>query len=436
MVADPVTMRGGAWAAVTAIAAAVLATVPALPAQARVEAAPEVHERPADGTYNLTGRGFGHGRGLSQYGSKSRGEAGQTWRTITSTYYPGTARANEPDAAIRVALTNAGAEGTGRQCDYSMTGKANCGLVVLPQTGLHVAWLQSGAASRTLPAKLGGLTVTAWGIKPTTDQLRIQLMAKTSAGWQAYLGSHATGYSFDRSGTTRLRYVDGTVTDYNGSIEARRTGPTTLLRINSVMMERYLRGVVPREMPAGWDADALNAQAVAARTYATNDRENGSSVDQTCDSTACQVYRGERATLPSGSVVQAEASTNAAIVATAEWIRTYNGEPAFTQFSASNGGQMAAGSQPYLTFGPDSFDHYPQWTAGLTVAKLQSTYPALGHLDRMIVTRDGRGALFGGRILTVRLEGTRAGVPTAQNLTGDQLRTLGGLRSTYFGIGS
>lgn len=32
-------------------------------------------------------------------------------------------------------------------------------------------------------------------------------------------------------------------------------------------IEEYLRGVVPSEVSASWDVDALKAQAIAARTY-------------------------------------------------------------------------------------------------------------------------------------------------------------------------
>ena len=39
--------------------------------------------------------------------------------------------------------------------------------------------------------------------------------------------------------------------------------------ILSLPMEEYLRGVVPAEMPALWPMQALKAQAIAARTYAT-----------------------------------------------------------------------------------------------------------------------------------------------------------------------
>ena len=42
-----------------------------------------------DGTILITGRGYGHGVGLSQYGAKYRAEAGQTYEEILQFYYPG-----------------------------------------------------------------------------------------------------------------------------------------------------------------------------------------------------------------------------------------------------------------------------------------------------------------------------------------------------------
>ena len=46
--------------------------------------------------------------------------------------------------------------------------------------------------------------------------------------------------------------------------------------MNVVDLEDYLKGVVPREMPASWGDDAfaaLVAQAVAARSYAHLDHD-------------------------------------------------------------------------------------------------------------------------------------------------------------------
>ena len=50
--------------------------------------------------------------------------------------------------------------------------------------------------------------------------------------------------------------------------------------------------------------------------------------------------------------------SNAAVTATARQILTYDGKPAFTQFSSSSGGWTSAGSVPYLAAKADPYDDY------------------------------------------------------------------------------
>jgi len=99
-------------------------------------------------------------------------------------------------------------------------------------------------------------------------------------------------------------------------------------KVVRVPLERYVRGVVAAEMPASWPLAALEAQAIASRTYALTAHAGGSRFDVYAD-TRSQVYRG----------ASAETSqTNAAIAATAGQIVTYGGQPAITYFFASSGG--------------------------------------------------------------------------------------------------
>src|SRR5688572_4720951 len=233
-------------------------------------AADEVYSFPSSGSLQVLGKGFGHGHGMSQYGAKGRGEAGQSWTTITNFYYPGTTVATIADSSIAVAITNAGAEGVAPpspnryQCDSALSGAANCGIALVPQTGLGYS-PSSGSTYTTLPATIGGQTVTAWGVGHVSAGAQLQVVGKTSSGWMPFGTPNADGFKFDRTGQTSVKFLNGTVSQYNGRIEVRRTSTTRLIRLNIVSMESYLRGVVPREMPAGWDADAVRAQAVAAR---------------------------------------------------------------------------------------------------------------------------------------------------------------------------
>ncbi len=75
-----------------------------------------------------------------------------------------------------------------------------------------------------------------------------------------YRVPHGQGYFF--AGTSD-RY-------YRGLLEVgpRRDGRPGLLVVDELGLEAYLRSVVPSEVPAGWPAEALKAQAVAARTAA------------------------------------------------------------------------------------------------------------------------------------------------------------------------
>ena len=84
-------------AASALLAGLALAVVPASPA-----AAEEVVERPAGGVFAVEGHGWGHGRGMSQWGSQGAATLGRTAEEIVSTYYPGTTRTVLAPAPMRV----------------------------------------------------------------------------------------------------------------------------------------------------------------------------------------------------------------------------------------------------------------------------------------------------------------------------------------------
>ncbi len=100
--------------------------------------------------------------------------------------------------------------------------------------------------------------------------------------------------------------------------------------VNQLPLEEYLRGVIPKEMPASWSIEALKAQAVAARTYALfqidKHRDEQWDVMATVMS---QVYGGRDAETP---------STDRAVRETAGQILTFNDRPILAYFHASSGG--------------------------------------------------------------------------------------------------
>src|SRR3954449_12137242 len=102
-----------------------------------------------------------------------------------------------------------------------------------------------------------------------------------------------------------------------------------LMAVNTVDLDGYVKGVVPGEVPASWPAEALKAQAVAARTYAMTTDAGGTTFDQYAD-TRSQVYRGVAAETP---------STDAAVAQTKGQVVTYGGQPVTTYFFSTSGGE-------------------------------------------------------------------------------------------------
>jgi stage II sporulation protein D len=114
-------------------------------------------------------------------------------------------------------------------------------------------------------------------------------------------------------------------------------------KVRRVALERYVRGVVAAEMPSGWPLAALEAQAVASRTYALTAHAGGSRFDVYSD-TRSQVYLG---------VAAETATTNAAVAATAGKIVLYGGRPATTYFFASSGGVTESIQNSFLGSEPE-----------------------------------------------------------------------------------
>lgn len=117
---------------------------------------------------------------------------------------------------------------------------------------------------------------------------------------------------------------------------------TDINLVNRVYMEDYLRGVVPHEIGEGYGLAALQAQAVASRTYAYNKtiKRNASTHYDLVDTSSSQVYNGISNTTPNSDL---------AVQDTDRQILMYNGEVVDLYYSASNGGVTEIPSHSWST---------------------------------------------------------------------------------------
>jgi len=376
------------------------------PAAAASSASPH---RAAGVDLRISGRGFGHGRGMSQYGAQSRALAGQGADRILDFYYPGTG-VGSARSQLRILLTTPYARG----------------LVVRAQPRLAVRRVATGARWR-LPQLAG---VHRWRLRWTSaSTTTLELLRggdwqpAPRRRWRSIQG----GAELVGGGPVEL-FGAGTATGYRGALRTYGGSPGDMAVVNRLRMDEYLFGVVPRESPTSWEPAALRAQAVAARTYAQYHRQRSRAAGigyDLCDTTSCQVYGGR------GDEV---ATTNRAVRATSGTIRTWHGDPIIAEFSSSNGGQTAGTAIPYQRFKRDRFDRYDgnpnrSWTSSVPGGRVANAW-GLGRLvDVRQVRRDGHGA-WGGRVTSLRLVGSERAV----SVSGDDLRITLGLRSTYLRI--
>ena len=203
------------------------------------------------------------------------------------------------------------------------------------------------------------------------------------------------------------------------------------LRItDTVPLEEYLCGVLKPEIGASAPAEALKAQAVAARTYAIHNMgrlaDQGADLD---DTTRTQSYLGVAGETP--AICQA-------VQATAGLVMTFDGQPIEAVYSTDCGGETAPGpsTEPYLqpVSDPDCAVK-PAWTKSYAGTALLSALAGLvgQSIDKIAsVTVETTDA--SGRAAMVKIVGANGQV---KEVTGAALRMALGtdnLRSTLFTV--
>ncbi|MCW2569163.1 MAG: hypothetical protein JWN54_3260 [Mycobacterium sp.] len=376
-------------------------------------AAEQVFPVPASGSYTVTGKGFGHGIGMSQYGAKGAATRGLSAKSITDLYYPGTVLTKQADPTIRVRLAAVDTRPVAVAAATGLVATDGAGkrwALTASTTSWRLLW--SATAKKFAVQKLtGGAYTTVYSVP-----------GPVTVGGPATITVQFLRAKGDCKGLSTVTYA-GTLRTLSDAGVQRSAA--------DLRRDYYLRGVVPSESPASWPAAALQAQSIAARSYAAFQSGPGSWYD-VWDTTSDQCWDGAAAHT---------ASTDAAIAATAGQVRSYQGKPAFTQFSSSNGGYVAAGSQPYLVGKTDPYEQYSgnpnaSWTKAVTVATIRKLAGLATVTQVRITSRDGVGS-WGGRVKALVVDGTTSsGAKASKSFGGNAFRIALGLRSTYFTLGT
>ncbi len=200
--------------------------------------------------------------------------------------------------------------------------------------------------------------------------------------------------------TTLVREKSLTSYEYQGVFHIHghkdKSGEKSVRVIQIVPFETYLKGVVPAEMPSNWPAEALKAQAIAARSYALfqiNVEELSVPAREydLDDTVFYQAYLGLSYMRP---------STDAAVEGTTGQALRLKGDaiPAF--FSADSGGYTELGENvwkincPFCVSKPEAYDLKlvpSDWSNTFTLKEIEDrlrdtdTYTGTAHLTSLTV---------------------------------------------------
>ncbi|TQF74800.1 SpoIID/LytB domain-containing protein [Rhodococcus spelaei] len=390
----PLSARAVALAVVPALAVGgavglVLVEGPAAPAVAPVVA--------ADAPFTLVGHGHGHGRGMGQWGAYGYAR-GQGWSAerIVGHYYGGTTLETQADKRIGVRLI--GLDGKDLAV-HSDAGARVAGQEVAPGDAVHLTATPGGGANVVITKGCDGAVV--W-------------QGATDHPWVDPIDLDA-----DRPANEHLKLCGGNA--FRGSMGVALEGTVPRV-VNFVDMEDYLLGVVPAESKAEWadtgGKEALRAQAIAARSYASAEKRYGYA--ETCDTQDCQVYDGSGKEDP---------RTTEAVRTTAGKVLVSGGQPVSAEFSSSTGGYTAGGVFSAVEDLGDALSPTHDWTQTLTAGDIAKAF-GVGELHSVKVTSRNNLGADGGRVTGLEVVGSTGTVQA----TGNDARVKLGIKSDWFTI--
>jgi len=382
-------------------------------------------------TFAFQGSGYGHGVGMSQIGARAKALAGESATAILQYYYTGTIVETVTDTQIlRINLGNL----------------------------LTSAKLRSDSKGAELQLFAGDLGETQTAIPLLTFPSKTSLNLNLSDGLIAISTTRGTttkaittGSSFTLrwSGT---RYQDGSPTvislTTNGATKKYRHGQISLkvIRdktlgkrlaiINSVrLQDEYLWGI--GEVPSSWPTQALEAQAIASRTYAY---AKSTKIRSACD---CHLYATISDQTFAGYSKESEPRFGeiwkAAVNRTAGSIIIYEGRPITAYFSSSSGGTTETSEHawgtatPYTVSVPDSASvdvalnpRFASWTREIPQAVVAQAFALPDVISLTVLSNNPAGSVA--LIQAISSDGSFA------VLRGETFRSRSKLPSAWFSL--
>ena len=352
---------------------------------------PLILASPAEGAtrWVVTGGGWGHGVGMSQYGAYGFAQNGRGYRQILRHYYQGTQIGSAAGRRVRV-------------------------LLQASDPYVRVRGATRAGGERLNPSSI-------YKVSPSRGGLTLSKGRKVVARFDEPFTAYRPDEPIRLMGPAINGVNDGL---YRGKMEIRAGAEGGVTAINVIKVDPYIQGVVPDEMPPSWHMEALKAQAVAARTYALATSLSGGVFDLYPD-TRSQVY---------GGVGAETGRTNQAVEATANEVVDYDGGIVTTYFFSTSGGHtenvensfIGADPQPWLKGVKDPYDDISprhRWRQNFSTARLGAALGARGKLRKVRVIKRGVSP----RIVRARVYGSGG----TRTISGPTIRARLGLYDTW-----
>ena len=393
---------------------------------------------PATADVVITGAGWGHGVGLSQYGAKVMATDGATYEQIISRYFAGTTiapyTALNPEEFISTDQTPLWVGLRQQSESLGFVVEQGTAELCFDTTNFCVATARPGEDWRFTRDGSGGCVF----FLRTEDSGPIQI----------------AGPSLDCVASVRPGSVESTLgipfkaRSYRHGILRFRTAPSTglLQSVLEIGVEDYLRGL--SEVPESWPTAAIQTQVVVSRSQAlwhALDRGPADMFDtEIRDDCYCnlrdggvdQVFRGYTGEVKHPQWV-------AAVTSTAMQVINVNGRIGLGLYFSSSGGRtdnfldvFGTNDHPYLTSVDDyaalttrAGNPHATWVASYSQATLADVFGFSWVANAEVIERNDSGSAR-----TLRLVGIVAGRPAQIVVTGTEVRRMLSLRSTTFDV--